>query len=48
MSATATEIVPEEEVSGTATGIPIRNLWHMLLYAWNEAVSQQPPAKPEA
>src|SRR5690606_25772020 len=25
----------------TAYGIPIRNLWHMLLYAWNE-----PPDSP--
>jgi 5-methylcytosine-specific restriction enzyme subunit McrC len=25
-----------ENVPTTATGIPIRNLWYMLLYAWNE------------
>ena len=25
------------EMPATANGIPIRNLWHMLLYAWNEA-----------
>ena len=27
-----------EEISFTTGGIPIRNLWHMLLYAWNEVV----------
>ena len=27
-----------EEISLTTGGIPIRNLWHMLLYAWNEVV----------
>ena len=26
----------EAEVFTTVYGIPIRNLWHMLLYAWNE------------
>lgn len=26
----------EETVQWTEYGIPIRNLWHMLLYAWNE------------
>lgn len=33
MSATATEPLAEE---ATTAGIPIRNLWYMLLYAWNE------------
>lgn len=37
MSATATENFAEK-MSVTTTGIPIRNLWHMLLYAWNEIV----------
>ena len=27
---------PESQVTFTEHGIPIRNLWHMLLYAWNE------------
>lgn len=27
---------PITDVPTTATGIPIRNLWYMLLYAWNE------------
>jgi 5-methylcytosine-specific restriction enzyme subunit McrC len=27
-----------EEVSFATAAIPIRNLWHMLLYAWNEVV----------
>jgi 5-methylcytosine-specific restriction enzyme subunit McrC len=27
---------PKERVQHTEYGIPIRNLWHMLLYAWNE------------
>jgi 5-methylcytosine-specific restriction enzyme subunit McrC len=27
---------PKESVTFTEYGIPIRNLWHMLLYAWNE------------
>jgi 5-methylcytosine-specific restriction enzyme subunit McrC len=27
---------PQEPVQWTEYGIPIRNLWHMLLYAWNE------------
>lgn len=27
---------PREPVQWTEFGIPIRNLWHMLLYAWNE------------
>jgi 5-methylcytosine-specific restriction enzyme subunit McrC len=27
----------QNSVSFTEYGIPIRNLWHMLLYAWNEA-----------
>ena len=27
---------PEEPIQWTEYGIPIRNLWHMLLYAWNE------------
>ena len=27
---------PKEHVQFTEYGIPIRNLWHMLLYAWNE------------
>src|SRR5688500_556333 len=27
---------PEAPVQFTEYGIPIRNLWHMLLYAWNE------------
>jgi 5-methylcytosine-specific restriction enzyme subunit McrC len=35
MSATVTENLAEE-VTVTAAGIPIRNLWHMLLHAWNE------------
>ncbi len=26
----------DSSVSVTATGIPVRNLWHMLLYAWEE------------
>src|SRR5438094_702066 len=26
------------EISFATGGIPIRNLWHMLLYAWNEVV----------
>lgn len=29
--------IPAEQVPAKAAGIPIRNLWHMLLYAWNEA-----------
>jgi 5-methylcytosine-specific restriction enzyme subunit McrC len=37
MSATATEIFVEE-MPVTATGIPIRNLWHMLVYAWNQVL----------
>jgi len=32
---------PNNPVQFTEYGIPIRNLWHMLLYAWNEA-----PLKP--
>ena len=28
---------PASQVRYTEYGIPIRNLWHMLLYAWNEA-----------
>jgi 5-methylcytosine-specific restriction enzyme subunit McrC len=28
---------PQNPISFTEYGIPIRNLWHMLLYAWNEA-----------
>jgi 5-methylcytosine-specific restriction enzyme subunit McrC len=36
---TATEPLVEE-ISITTGGIPIRNLWHMLLYAWNEVVLQ--------
>jgi hypothetical protein len=35
MSETATEPLAEEV---TTARIPIRNLWHMLLYAWNEVV----------
>jgi 5-methylcytosine-specific restriction enzyme subunit McrC len=27
---------PKETIQFTEYGIPIRNLWHMLLYAWNE------------
>lgn len=27
---------PKEKIQFTEYGIPIRNLWHMLLYAWNE------------
>jgi 5-methylcytosine-specific restriction enzyme subunit McrC len=27
---------PTEPIQRTEHGIPIRNLWHMLLYAWNE------------
>jgi 5-methylcytosine-specific restriction enzyme subunit McrC len=27
---------PRDPISFTEYGIPIRNLWHMLLYAWNE------------
>jgi 5-methylcytosine-specific restriction enzyme subunit McrC len=27
---------PTEAINHTEYGIPIRNLWHMLLYAWNE------------
>jgi 5-methylcytosine-specific restriction enzyme subunit McrC len=27
---------PEQPIQSTEYGIPIRNLWHMLLYAWNE------------
>ena len=27
---------PTESIQRTEHGIPIRNLWHMLLYAWNE------------
>jgi 5-methylcytosine-specific restriction enzyme subunit McrC len=27
---------PKQRVQTTEYGIPIRNLWHMLLYAWNE------------
>jgi 5-methylcytosine-specific restriction enzyme subunit McrC len=27
---------PKESIQFTEYGIPIRNLWHMLLYAWNE------------
>ena len=27
---------PKEPIQFTEYGIPIRNLWHMLLYAWNE------------
>jgi 5-methylcytosine-specific restriction enzyme subunit McrC len=37
MNATATEIITEE-MPVTANGIPIRNLWHMLVYAWNEVI----------
>ena len=29
--------VPTSSIQFTEYGIPIRNLWHMLLYAWNEA-----------
>ena len=29
--------MPTASVQYTEYGIPIRNLWHMLLYAWNEA-----------
>src|ERR1044072_5180746 len=28
---------PKDSVQFTEYGIPIRNLWHMLLYAWEEA-----------
>ena len=35
MSETATEPLAEEV---TTARIPIRNLWHMLLYSWNEVV----------
>jgi len=28
---------PKDPIYFTEYGIPIRNLWHMLLYAWNEA-----------
>ncbi|HEX9385559.1 MAG TPA: hypothetical protein VF918_04520 [Anaerolineales bacterium] len=27
---------PNQPIQSTEYGIPIRNLWHMLLYAWNE------------
>ena len=32
----ATTVTPSSSVQYTEYGIPIRNLWHMLLYAWNE------------
>lgn len=35
MSATNSRL-PAESMQFTEHGIPIRNLWHMLLYAWNE------------
>src|SRR5436190_3406216 len=28
---------PKDSLQFTEYGIPIRNLWHMLLYAWEEA-----------
>jgi 5-methylcytosine-specific restriction enzyme subunit McrC len=31
---------PKSPISYTEYGIPIRNLWHMLLYAWNEPIVQ--------
>ncbi|MEO5887430.1 MAG: hypothetical protein ABIQ77_07195, partial [Anaerolineales bacterium] len=31
----------QEPVHFTEYGIPIRNLWHMLLYAWNEIPIQK-------
>src|SRR5215216_6262089 len=33
----ANSISPQESSPFTEYGIPIRNVWHMLLYAWNEA-----------
>jgi hypothetical protein len=27
---------PQPPLEYTEYGVPIRNLWHMLLYAWNE------------
>src|SRR5258705_11100919 len=32
----------KESVQFTEYGIPIRNLWHMLLYAWNELPLKEP------
>jgi len=29
-------VAPEEQLDIKESDIPIRNLWHMLLYAWNE------------
>jgi len=37
MKEPAMEII-SDEVPITSTGIPIRNLWHMLIYAWNEVL----------
>jgi 5-methylcytosine-specific restriction enzyme subunit McrC len=36
MQANPSEIKSTPNVHWTEYGIPIRNLWHMLLYAWNE------------
>lgn len=40
MSASYSQIT-QEPVHFTEYGIPIRNLWHMLLYAWNEMPLQK-------
>ena len=32
---------PNRPIFFTEHGIPIRNLWHMLLYAWNEPITNQ-------
>jgi 5-methylcytosine-specific restriction enzyme subunit McrC len=34
---------PKETIQFTEYGIPVRNLWHMLLYAWNEWPMQVHP-----
>jgi len=36
MNGTDRHLLDEQSIHWTEYGIPIRNLWHMLLYAWNE------------